>query len=159
MNPPPRPKMSDPAVRRRAVEDLMLDIIDWLGDEWKDAEREAYISDLMELDPNCDGYKAARELQTRHGWEPDAGLVEILDSDWGYKAEGDAIREWVEANRIGPKFSAGDVVRTPEGTGPIIGIYPSDATYVVQTDKFRALKRNHGVLGGYVIAFENCEVT
>jgi hypothetical protein len=159
MNPPPRPSLRDPRVRRNAAEGLLPDIIDWYGQNWRENEREEVIEDLMAIVGESDGYHAARALEQRSHWECDAGLVEILgDGDWTYRAVTDAVCEWVEYNKIAPKFAVGDIVKTPHGTGPIVSVHPKEATYTVQTDDF--LEKNPtqaGKGGGYVVAFEKCE--
>lgn len=157
-NPPPRPSLRDPAVRRAAAESLLVDdVIDWLGNDWREACREGVIKDLMEVVCEHDGYAAARKLESKR-WSCDAALVEILDSAWTYHAEREAVLAWVEANKITPKFELGAVVKTRHGIGPIVAICADEATYTVQTDEF--LAKNPGQTGktsGYVIAFEACE--
>lgn len=159
-NPPPRPSSRDPAVRRAAAEDILPEIIDWYGKDWREAEREAVIADLVEIVGETDGYRAARALEQRCHWEVNAALVEILDSDWTYKALNDAIREWVKFSGITPKFRIGDIVNTRHGTGPITRINADEATYTVQTDEFlRGSPGQASQAGGYVIRFEDCEAT
>lgn len=156
-NPPPRPSLRNPAVRRAAAEDLLPDIVDWMGKDWRESGREEVIADLMTIVGESDGYRAARNLELRH-WEVNAALVELLDDDLGYKAVRDATLAWVAANGITPRLAIGQTVKTPWGTGPIVSVYPDEATYTVRTDQF--LEKTPGQAGknsGYVVPFEKCE--
>lgn len=155
-NPPPRPKLRDQEVLRAAAESAMPRIIEWLAEDWREADREDYVDDLIAAVALWDGYKAARVLE-RKGWEPDADLVEILDDGcWGYRAHQEAQRAWVEANKIEPTYAAGDVVKTPHGVGPIVGIHLDTAHYTVQTNHYLAERPTQaGTAGGYVVAFED----
>lgn len=157
-NPPPRPTIRDPRVRRNAVEDLLPDVIDWYGRNWRESEREEVIADLMTIISEPDGYQAARALEQRSHWECNSELVEILDGGWYHTAVDDAVREWVRYNLITPKFAVGDIVKTRHGTGPIVAIYADLATYTVQTNAFLQKHPDQaGKSGGHIVAFENCE--
>lgn len=155
-NPPPRPKESDEAVRRAAAELAMPEIIDWLAEDWREDQREGYVCDLMSVLTLWDGYEAARALE-RKGWSPDAELVEILsDGCWTDKVVEDAVCAWVEANKITPQFAVGDIVKTPQGVGPITAIRSDMARYTVQTDQFLAkYPRYAGSTAGAAINFED----
>jgi hypothetical protein len=50
--------MRDDRVRRAAAEDILLDIIQWAGADWREEDREEVINDLMAVDHNFDGYDA-----------------------------------------------------------------------------------------------------
>lgn len=157
-NPPRRPSLRDPAVRRAAAEDILDDIIDWYGTHWREAEREEVIADLMAIAPESDGYRAARALEQRSHWECNAELVDILDGDWSWSAVGRAVRDWIKYNGITPTFKVGNTVKTRHGVGAIVAINADEATYTVQTDQFLAKSPGQaGKTGGYVIAFEAVE--
>jgi hypothetical protein len=87
-----------------------------------------------------DGYEAARELESRHGWSPDAQLVEILDG-WHfhcYRAQQVALKRWVADYDIKPQYELGTRVRGKHGrdmiTGVIAKIYDETGVYVVRRD-------------------------
>lgn len=157
-NPPPRPTFSDPAVRRAAAEEILPEIIKWLGPDWHEAEREDYLEDLMGIVFEWDGYDAARALERKH-WDPDADLVEILDGGWGSRALRRAVAAWVEANKITPQLSVGTTVRArPRGDiGKITGIDLKHATYTVAIPEFlRKHPDQEGRAAGIVVPFEAC---
>lgn len=157
-NPPPRPTRYDAAVKRAAAERMMPEIVEWLGKDWKEADREEYISDLIGIAHLWDGYEAAKELERGHHWAADAQLVEILDgATAAWVAENEAVKAWVETNQIKPALAVGDRVATKrQGEGAIVAIHLDTATYVVQTDEYLAERpQQAGLRGGYVIAYED----
>jgi hypothetical protein len=153
--PPKRPSRYEESVKRAAAELLLPDIIKWLGKDYREAERDDLIADLIEIADKLDGYEAARELERLH-WFCDADLVEILDGSYMWRAEEKAIEAWVDANVIAPKLAIGDHVATRHGEGPIISIDRKRAAYVVQTDAFLAEHPDQiGKGGGFIVSFED----
>lgn len=135
-NPPPRPKLGDPGVRRRAAEMAAesIDDANWWQGEMEDRE---WVNDLEYMIQERDGFRACRRLQDRHGWDPDSELVEILDYPWLDSALNDAVREWVNINGIRPHLAVWDTVVVKghkEYVGVIIKIQPNVACYTVEFD-------------------------
>ena len=155
-NPPPRPSRRDKAICRAAAE-ACLDgaIIAWAGKDYKPDDREEWINDLASVIDLGDAYDAARDLERSH-WKVNFELCEILDGSWIWDAEDMAVRSWVAANLIKPKFEIGAIVTTSRDRGEIVLVDEERATYVIQTEKFLAENPDQvGRAGGYVIAFEN----
>lgn len=158
-HPPRRPTFSDPAVCRVAAEEIVPEVIKWLGSDWREHQREGTIDDLMHVVYLWDGYEAARYLEKYSGWSPDQDLVEILGGAWGLAALRRAIAAWAEANKITPKFAVGQTVRARPrgGVGKIVNIDVAHATYTVATQDFlRAHPNQEGKGGGIVVPFEDC---
>ncbi len=158
-NPPPRPTCKDDRIRLAAVNSIVDEVIDWLGDDWKgNSNRDELIADLLLVINERDGYRAARELETRRGWiGADENLVEILAGlpSALMNATDAAVREWVKANGIRPKLNVGDVVGTPDGSGPIMLIEPGRGIYAVQTESYRQRWGERGRFGTHY-AYEQC---
>lgn len=162
-NPPPRPKESDPAVLKAAAERYLPAVIAWVGNEWRDEMRDDTLESIIAaIEDMPDGYERARALDNE-GWEPDAELVEILDMDHIAPAHAEAVKAWVDANQIKPRFAVGDRIAIPPGEiGTISYVDTDQARYTVKTEAF--LKKNPHCAGdvrsGYLIPFEQCrEVT
>lgn len=158
--PPRRPSMGDPELERAAAVDLLPRIIEWMGKNWREDDREDVIDDLMSIANEFDGYSAARALESRSMWQCDAELVDILDGGISHnlmQSHARAVRAWVDANRITAKLFVGQIVKTTYGVGPIVGVDEKQAVYTVRTDRF--LKEHPGQTGatGFVVPFESCE--
>lgn len=158
-NPPKRPTRYDPSIKRQAAERLLPEIIQWLGKDWRETDREDYLADLVRVITIYDGYEAARTLERDCHWQPDFELVEILDGARAVTiAEDIAIKAWVEANRIAPLFAIGDQVSTKHGAGKIVAIDAERAAYVVQTAEFLASHPKSKRADGIVINFEEARI-
>lgn len=119
-----RPTTRTPAVQAAAIEAILKDVIEWLGDDYRpaeDAELRKQIADAVEF--HRDGYEIARELE-RDGWSPDFALAEILDCYTGIlsSAERDALKKWVAETEPKPAFKRGDKVKSKWGGKPVEGV-------------------------------------
>ena len=157
-NPPRRPNEHDHAIKVAAVEAIMPEIIEWLGDDWREHQREGTMTDLLSVVHESDGYRAASALEKSNGWTPDEQLVDILGSLFShlFSARDAAVKRWVEANRVEPKLNVGTPVQVPTneiGEGVITKVEPLIGCYLVMTDELR-LREPKSL--GYLIAYERC---
>jgi hypothetical protein len=151
-----RPSRSHPAIRARAIDRMVKDVMKYLRDDGdKDATEEDIARQLE--DAFCyreDGYHAARELDDQHGWSPDAELVEVLDSfsHYMYSAHDDAIKAWVKEYDIKAPLAVGTLVEAEWGgetiRGKIIDVRAETAQYTVQRPEDTAK-------GGAIVNFED----
>ena len=161
-NPPPRPRLNDDAVLRATVEAMLPDVVEWMGDDWRESERALVIEQLMDvIEFRRDGYDRAKRLEDRHSWSCDSALVEILEAHDGTSEVWAATKAWVAANGIAPRLAIGAHVRFRRGaaeqTGVIVNIDPDRAWYVVRTAEFLAKhpdQAKHPT--GHCVAFEDC---
>ena len=133
-----RPTSDSKAVRGKALDEMMKEVIEWFGKEWEDRNEQETREQLDdELYSGRDGYEVAKSLDY-DGWCPDSDLVEILDRFGGmlhgacYKAE----KEWVKETGVKPKYKLGDVIAGKWGkdvvTGPITRINEETAYYTIR---------------------------
>lgn len=150
-NPPPRPKMTDTKIRRRAAESIAKDVASWLDEDVTDD----LIEQLEQTMPrgHADGFEWAMRLRDKYMWDCDASLVELLDSDPASSIEREAVRDWVIANCITPKFMVGERVLHIMGPGVVTGIYENEALYTVHTDGETWGPNQMG----YLLNFEDCQ--
>lgn len=93
----PRPTLTDPAVRRAAVEAIWPGVKAWLESRVEHETGEIALADLVRATTYPDnGYILARRLEIDAGWEPDDDLVDVLR---GYgsafvRAFDAAVRAW-----------------------------------------------------------------
>jgi hypothetical protein len=135
-----RPHKQDDLVIKRTLELFMPKVISYLGDDWHESERESvekHISDVLR--ENSDGYDMARELESRHHWEQDRALVDLMDEGETYqrKAYEEIMRQWIAVYGIAPSRKVGDTVGTTNWhrkgqVGTIRKIYEERAEYGVQ---------------------------
>jgi hypothetical protein len=163
-NPPPRPSRTAETIYCDVARKLLPEVMDWLKQDGSRHDEARVLDDLAEAIENCDerdGYHIARYLE-RKGWACDFELCEMLDrADYlVYLEHENLVRAWVKASGITPKLKIGDVVSTPHvGVGPIVGINPELAQYIVATDKFLAeLPDQAGKGTGYLIPFEDVKL-
>lgn len=143
--PSARPKRSDPAIRQAAITSLAEDCAKWDNDEsaeniadWVDCFRRVSISG--------NGYEIARDLENYGGVQPDAELVEILDSGSSYlwRAHDKAVEAWVSENDIRPTFADGQRVTYRGENGVIRGGEPKRGVYYFVPDGDEARFANGG---------------
>jgi hypothetical protein len=80
-----------------------------------------------------DGYDLAQALE-RHGWEPSARLVEVLDGGTMDEAIDLLTAQWIEAEQVKPKLALGTVLmlgRDAAGDQEITAIDEKRGTYTV----------------------------
>ncbi len=116
----PRPKTSDAEIIRKAAEKLAPEVAEWIGDG---TPVEDIIPDLEKaMRWSRDGYKLARELDD---YDPDAQLVEILDSAEHYKSQAKekACEEWVKSEGLEAPEIGSEVIDSakPEHGVGIVG--------------------------------------
>jgi len=135
-----RPHEQDDLVIKHTLELFMPKVISYLGDDWYESERESveeHISDVLR--ENSDGYDMARELESRHHWEQDRALVDLMDQGEMYqrKAFEEILKQWITVYGIAPARKVGHVVGTTNWhrkgqVGTIRKIYEDSARYGVQ---------------------------
>lgn len=137
---PPRPNRTDDFVEKAAAEKILKDVVQWLKnlDSFVDdeAELESIREDLADVLGEDDGYRACRRLETRHHWDCDSALVEILD-DAGHAlflAEKAAVEAWVIAYKVAVPFAIGESVRIKRSgkVGTVARIVPATASVTVK---------------------------
>lgn len=117
---PKRPGRYSTVVNKKVAEKLLPKFVKWLEDEVV-IDNEEIIADLaraVDTVPD-DGYRIARDLE-RMGWDPDAELVEILDSAACIRHDVLAAMgvEWVKQNNlVGPPLES----RVDWSKGPVGG--------------------------------------
>ncbi|UXS01126.1 hypothetical protein [Agrobacterium tumefaciens] len=145
---PPRPRYYDDAVRETAVDGILEDVCEWLQDNAQFEESRVREALLRCLDTN--GYEYAQNLARRHGWAPDARLVEILDGLSLDAAHRKACIDWVKAHDVKVPFEVGALVSTVRyAKAKIFAIEEKYGWLIVQDDAW-----THGD-GGHIINFED----
>ncbi len=134
-----RPHEQDDLVIKRTLELFMPKVISYLGSDWHESEQESvkdHISDVLRN--NSDGYDMARELESRHHWEQDRALVDLMDEGESYQrqAHRELLKQWIEVYGIKPARKIGDTVSTTNWHrkgqfGEITKIYEDRAEYAV----------------------------
>jgi hypothetical protein len=147
-----RPGDHKPAIRAEAVEEMLDDVMkqESIPENEREQTRKA-LADAFEH--HEDGYKAAKTLEDQHGWDPDASLVDTLDSFHGYlwDAHRKAVKAWVNEYGIKPQFNVGDRVQATWGYEEITGTIRSIDTDVAQYTIQRTPDEN----GGAIVNFED----
>jgi hypothetical protein len=134
------------------------EIYEW-GNGTDNTELQQCIEDAKEvLSGNIDGngYELAKDFESDFGYDPDAEMVEILDSVWYKKNEilNNTIKQWVIDDNIKPEYSVGDTVmfthgREGEVIGEITSIYENTAQYVVCVEILGHEKGKSGSIVNY----------
>jgi hypothetical protein len=100
------------------------------------------------------GYDFASVLERRHGWSPDARLVEILDGADLSSAHRKVQSDWVKAYGIAVPFKVGDQVSTASyPKACVAAIWDATAEIVVQPEREKEWWADEPGCG-YVVAFE-----
>ena len=135
---PSRPKERDDEFIRFAATVLAERVRVHIGDD-DFAETLEEIADDIESAMSCsawDGYELARNLDS-HGYNPDAGLVEILDDagDLVRQAHTKAVRQWVAHYGLTLKLAIGQQVtvlnRGQSIAGTVAKLLPCTAQYAI----------------------------
>jgi hypothetical protein len=97
---PPRPLISDPAVKAAAMDALTGEVCQWMNVS-TDTDR-TEIRNELEICFDEDGYQFAKNLDRRFLWDVSAELVEILDryEMHLHNAHDKAVQAWRERNQI-----------------------------------------------------------
>jgi hypothetical protein len=138
---PPRPTRYDQPIRVLACEALEPAVSQWLRDGGDiDIAVEDVVADLVKATSgDLDGYRIARSLE-HQSWEPDAGLVEVLEGYYSHASseEAKAVKMWVRLYAVEPSQKEGYTVTFKSGfdtkTGVITEIRRESAEYLIQTD-------------------------
>ena len=157
-----RPVKRDKFVVSKAAEFGLEPVLKWLRDGDPDAGKtEADMAAIKDDFTQAlggwdlDGYKLAKELDD---WEPDAALVETLDSadSWVRKAHDQACSEWVRIHTP-PVYALGTVVFAKYRGKKVQGeVVRADEAYARYTVRCREL--GHGPRSGLVLDYEELEV-
>lgn len=150
-----RPKPNCKEVVRLAAEMLLPKVIEWLkegGDDRAEEERDQILDDLADaIEYEDDGFRIAEQLKSNHYWEPDAGLVEILDRHYKYDAYKDLVKKWVKENDIKPELAIeSSVTVTVKGksvNGIITNINNDTAEYTVCCESLGHVRSGIGTHG------------
>lgn len=157
-----RPVKRDTFVVAKAVEFGLEPVLKWLRESDPDAGKTE--DDLAGIKADLaqalggwdlDGYKLAKELDD---WEPDARLVETLESAWSWvqKAHDQACAEWVRIHTP-PVYALGTKVLTKYRGMQVRGeVVRADAAHARYTVRCRQL--GHGEGCGLVLNYEELEV-
>jgi len=148
---PARPRYGSQEVRALAIEAILDDVIEWLQASDVDRDR---VSNQLAASFGRNGYDFAHNLDSRHGWEPDARLVEILDSADLSSAHRKVQAAWVKAYGIAVPFKVGDQVSTASyPKACVAAIWDATAEIVVQPEREKERWADQPGCG-YVVAFE-----
>lgn len=156
---PPRPKVSSPAIVRAAADALLPAIAEWNGSPFDDEDADA-VRGLLRGMVYSDAYDMAREFE-RAGWDANAALVDALDG-WDFAlhcAHQTAVREWVAAYAVRPRFMVGAVVNVPRETnmtGEIASVDEQRGEYTVRIDALGHVRNGIGT-HGRIFAWEEVE--
>lgn len=111
----PRPLMFDSELLTTVADRLVAPVMEITGrdpseeNDVRAALREV-LQDVTDFD-DLDGYQLARALEG-FSWRPDTRLVQDLDvaTPLLHHAYNDAVKRWVDEEKLEPKFAAGDRV-------------------------------------------------
>ena len=163
----PRPNRMSDEVLAEVANRLMPRVLQWLNMGQDNAEEVLETAkDLINvLEYSSDGYKMAKELEDRHGWdEVDSDLVDILEGADYYGTLQTALRAWVKDNDLKPRLEVGEVVTvkkvSSEGSehrGEIVNI-GDDGTYTVMIPALGHVRQGTGPgVIGTIFAWEAVE--
>jgi len=168
-----RPVLNDKETQRAAALLLAPKVQEWLladsGGSKDEFTLESIADDIEKaLDHSFekDGYKLAKALEDRCGYDPDDWLVNILSGYYGLltKARRAKIKAWAEANKIVVPFKVGDKVLVStksklkvEGTITYISAEYAEATVSCPSLGHRSPGNKLSERLGLVVGFEDCE--
>jgi hypothetical protein len=149
-----RPSSTDDELRKRLVRQFVEEHAHGLGVADGNIEDVACV-----LEGECrasgvpDGYKLARELDRRLGWEVDTAMVETLDMLGTTISAGvrEAVAEWVQRCQVAPRLAIGDAVnvrhRGDLHDGVIARVDLRAAEYVVRVPSLGHVESGSGTHG------------
>jgi len=143
---PKRPHSRDPDIMEAAAARMVEGVrekFDGLSDEEIAKGLRHALARAMSLD----GYDIARRLENDNLCEPDAEMVEMLDTAYGYvfQAHREAVKGWVRGNNITLKRKVGDRIRYREEAGAIGEIDPELAAYLFRPDGDTRFEKGGGI--------------
>ncbi|WP_296100282.1 hypothetical protein [uncultured Agrobacterium sp.] len=156
---PPRPRYHDQIVREKAIERILPRVKDWADENDQFGQKDLKNVLLQCMDMN--GYIFARNLEQRHGWEPNASLVDTLSELDLFRSHADVVAAWVTYHGVKTPFSIGDRVSAPKvaiAAGTIKDLIRSKAEVCILPDDFedRPVSLKAGsVLIGVNVAIED----
>lgn len=141
-----RPSERNPKIMEAAADMLLPTIWDWVTasssmEDYPNDEMETVRLELIKAIKSStrgfDGYDLAKTIERQSMWEPDAELVDILDSYSRFlnQAHRDAVKAWVIESGIIPQKMVGDdvivsVIRQ-EYNGTIVSVDLETAQYSI----------------------------
>jgi len=164
----PRPIANDKEVKLLVIEQIMPEILRWLGETMDDDNNtEDVTKQLLDaIEYSKDGYEMARDLERDDCWSSNSELVDVLDGlDFRNILDKVTIL-WIKDNDVKPLFKVGDIVRVKTKDtghrglkqfycGEITNIRP-EGTYTVCIEELGHVKTGSGIHGS-VINWEKVE--
>lgn len=159
----PRPNGQSDEVLAIVANGLMPEILRWGSWEENDREVQEVAEQILEvMEISRDGYKMAKALEDRHGWDGDADLVDILEGADFYGAERTAVLAWIRDNDVTPAFEVGKQVKIKVGRektvhdGEIVTV-TEDGNYCVMVPELGHVRKGlgtHGLLYAWEVVEE-----
>lgn len=165
----PRPRQHDDAVIEKAIDRLLPAVLKHLdiNPSSTDPDDLDYIKDCRNdliKSADDDGYAFARNLDHK-SWDPDAELVDILDSygTYLYAARQEAVKAWVKEVNPQPLYTVGTKVRYKRDMygsdwvdATIAEIRTETAEYVINSTQLHGLSHGGSVhTMGDIVPFEH----
>lgn len=143
---PKRPRQRDPDTLEAAAA-RMIEGVREKFDGLSDKEITQGLRHAFARSMSFDGYEIARRLEQDSLCDPDAELVEMLDSAYGYvsQAHNEAVKRWVSENNITLLRKVGDRVKCRHGVGVINEINAETAIYLFKPDGSAEFKFGGGI--------------
>lgn len=129
-----RPTRYDKCVLQRAAELALPQVKRWLGSGFN-ASDDDIMEDLVDCIDEGDGFAIVASLKSRHHWDCDSELVEILDGGFVYIALSELEKQWVRCLNVKLDIPIGTPVKikSRNESGVVVKHYPEDAKYGVRT--------------------------
>jgi hypothetical protein len=142
-----RPVRSTEKIAREAAEAMYPKLHEWLEGQdgyvpegSEEDEKESVVSRVAKaIQYEENGYQVAKDLE-RVGWDPDAELVDLLDTGVSRHKEAAyerAVEAWVMQEGLKPAKKVGDLVSTRSPTtsitGTVVRVDEKRASYVINS--------------------------
>jgi hypothetical protein len=129
-----RPTRYDKCVLQRAAELALPEVKSWLGDEGFATDNEI-MEDLIDCIDEKDGFSIAEKLKSRHHWDCDSELVEIMDGGFIHSSLSELEKQWVKCLNVKLDIPIGTPVKikSRNESGIVVKLYPETAKYGVHT--------------------------
>lgn len=146
-----RPTGRDESVIRKAAELSLPEFKRWANEA--SGSDEVMLNDLLAcIRWGHDGYARAKRIEI-YGYEPDAELVEILDSIDVWRAEREAVAKWVKEFDVKAPFPIGALVVIAGGSGEIMAHDEAQGTSTVFVEAMGHVREGNGT-HGLIVAWE-----